>query len=151
MTSLVASIECTLPAPPEGVYAAWTDPAVLARWVWAGMGADPVATVDLRVGGAYRVCTHMKDGAAWCFRGTYEALSPPTALRCTLVWEADVGYPPGIEHLEVSLIAVPEGMRMAFRHSGIPDERSVGGHTEGWAAAFDLLAAQLGAGSAGSV
>lgn len=142
MTDFVVSIDRHLPAPPERVYAAWTDPAVWAKWVWAGIGSDPVASIDLRPGGAYRVCTTVK-GDLWCFRGVYEALDPPTSLRCTLIWEADVGYPPGTEHLEITLAPTAEGTHMAFRHRDLPHAIAVKGHTDGWAMAFEGLAALL--------
>lgn len=143
MSELVAAIDRELPAPPERVFAAWTDPLLLAQWVWAGIGTNPTANLDVRPGGAYRVCTTVKDGSAWCFRGVYETVEPPTHLRCTLIWEADVGYPPGTESVDVTLTPTPTGTHMAFRHGGIPDARSVEGHTEGWAHAFKLLAALL--------
>jgi glutathione S-transferase len=141
MTGFVAAVDRHLPAPPERVFAAWTDPALLPRWAWAGMGTGTTASVDLRPGGAYRICTTMKNGVVMCFRGLYESLEPPTFLRCTLVWEADVGYPPGTEFVEVTLTPTAEGgTHMAFRHSALPDAKSVEGHAEGWGAAFDLLA-----------
>lgn len=142
MPDFVAAIDRHLPATPERVYAAWTEPALLAKWVWAGIGGDETATTDLRVGGDLRVCTQVK-GEPWCFRGTYEVLEPPAKLRFSLVWEADVGYPPGTEHIEVTLTPADEGTHMSFRHSNIPDAKSVEGHTEGWDHAFKGLAALL--------
>lgn len=144
MSEFKAAIERSLPAPPARVFEAWTDPTLLARWVWAGIGREPVATVDATVGGAYRVCTTVKDDDVWCFRGEYELLEPPRRLTCTLLWEADVGYPPGTERLDVTFTADDEGTRMTFEHTGIPDAESVKGHTDGWNAAFDKLAALVG-------
>jgi hypothetical protein len=46
-------IEMALPAPIEDVYAAWTQPAAMARWL-APMGSVEVEA-DVRVGGRFRV------------------------------------------------------------------------------------------------
>ncbi len=46
----------TIDAPRERVFQAWTDPTHLLRWWAAEPGwATPIAEVDLRVGGRYRL------------------------------------------------------------------------------------------------
>lgn len=143
MTDFVASIDRHLPAAPERVFAAWTDPALFAKWAWAGIGENPVAEIEARAGGDY-ACTTFVKGEPWKFRGTYEELDAPARIVATLVWEADVGYPPGTERVEVTLTPTDDGgTHMSFRHAGIPDAKSVEGHTQGWGAAFEGLAALL--------
>ena len=46
-------------APREKVFEAWTDPEVLRRW-WAAAPTwdTPLAEVDLREGGSYRLSMH---------------------------------------------------------------------------------------------
>ncbi len=49
----VLEITRLLPATPEAVFAAWTDPAALSRWI-SPRGTASV-TLDLRVGGRFEI------------------------------------------------------------------------------------------------
>ena len=50
------TIRRTLAAPRELVFRAWTEPDRLSQWWGAGPGfTTPIAEVDLRVGGKYRL------------------------------------------------------------------------------------------------
>jgi uncharacterized protein YndB with AHSA1/START domain len=55
-------LERTIAAPPERVYRAWLDPALLARWMAPGPFDLTRAEVDERVGGHYRIW-HTEHGA----------------------------------------------------------------------------------------
>ncbi len=49
-------INRTFRAPREKVFSAWTDPEKLKRWWGAHEGfTTPIAEIDLRVGGSYRL------------------------------------------------------------------------------------------------
>jgi len=48
-------LERTIAAPPERVYRAWLDPALLARWMSPGPFELTRAEVDERPGGRYRI------------------------------------------------------------------------------------------------
>ncbi len=135
-------IERAFVGPAERIFEAWTDPDLFAKWVWAGIGTEPRAEIDLRIGGLFRASTKVKE-ERWAFRGTWTAIEPPHRLAGVLVWEADVGYPPGDEPLEITLVPTEDGCRMRFVHRGIPDEKSVEGHRAGWSKAFDDLAGVL--------
>jgi uncharacterized protein YndB with AHSA1/START domain len=68
----------TLAAPPEAVFAAWTDPERLARW-WDPAG-EPLlrCDIDLRVGGAF---TFVGRGhPEMPFSGVYREIAPPARL-----------------------------------------------------------------------
>ncbi len=54
-------IERTLQAPPERVFAAFTDPEQLTKWWWPHGFTCPAAEVDLRVGGTYRLAMAWPD------------------------------------------------------------------------------------------
>ena len=56
-------VERTYDASPEEVFDAWTNPEVLRRW-WAvhPEGTTPIAEVDLRVGGRYRLSMESPEG-----------------------------------------------------------------------------------------
>ena len=56
MTSgLAVRLERTISAPPQLVYRAWLDPALLQRWLAPGSMDVSRVEVDERVGGRFRV------------------------------------------------------------------------------------------------
>ena len=55
MTAPEVRVERTLAAPPERVYAAWTEPAILGRWYCPNPDLPLAVEADARVGGRYRV------------------------------------------------------------------------------------------------
>ncbi|MGZ9811039.1 SRPBCC family protein [Pseudoroseicyclus sp. H15] len=62
-------------APPERVYAAWTEPEQLSQW-WDPTGKPLAACeMDLREGGTFRFVN--VDHAAHPFEGTYTRVDPP--------------------------------------------------------------------------
>src|SRR4051794_2202042 len=65
-------------APPERVFAAWTEPAQVAQW-WDATGEKLGACeIDLRPGGAFRFATsHHPDKP---FTGVYREIVPPRLL-----------------------------------------------------------------------
>jgi len=149
------TIERTFDAPRERVWRAMTHPEELARWIWAGMGGEPWAEVDLRVGGAWRAYTRFPggrhQGEGWSgMCGLYVVVEPPARLVFTLHWDADVGYnrPDALTLDEVvSVVLVPDGAgtRLTYTHTGIPDDgRSAATHRQGEAASLELLARVLG-------
>ncbi len=144
-------LERVFRASPERVYRAWTDPADISRWIWASMGRDVWAELDVSVGGAYRVYTRHKggvhQGADWSgMCGVYVEVEPHRKLVMTVHWDADVGYNQGgalalDEVVIVTFDEVPDGTRMTWRHLGIPDDSmSVNGHRMGVAESLEILA-----------
>ncbi len=77
-------------APREKVFKAWTDPQALMQW-YAPSDAHktPVAEVDLRVGGGYRIEMIDPEGKRHCVVGRYEEVKPPEKLVFTWAWEHD--------------------------------------------------------------
>jgi len=145
------TIERTFDAPASRVYRAWTEPGMMARWMWAGLGGDAWAESDLRVGGAYRVYTKVDggrhQGAGWSgMCGLFVEVVPERKLLYTLHWDADVDYN-AADRLTVdevvSVAFTPDGerTRVVFTHMGIPDDgQSAGGHRAGTSKSLDLLA-----------
>ena len=75
-------------APREKVFEAWTDPEVLRRW-WAAAPTwdTPLAEVDLREGGSYRLSMRTDTGEVHTVRGEYTEVRPPERLAYTWAWE----------------------------------------------------------------
>lgn len=144
------TLERRFDAPVERVFRAFADPDDFARWIWAGMGGEPWAEVDLRVGGAYRAYTKAAggrhQGEGWSgMCGIYAEVRPNERLAFTVHWDADVGYnrPEALTLDEVVIVdfaADGDGTSLKLRHLGIPDDGvSALTHREGVAAALDLL------------
>ena len=67
----------TISAPPETLYAAWTEPDRMRQWY------ATVVDADVRVGGQYRIELHEADGTVNGFTGEYLELTPPTRIAFT--------------------------------------------------------------------
>jgi len=80
-------------APPRLVFEAWTDPAHVARW-WGPKGFTmPSCDMDVRPGGAFRVCMRSPDGMDHWLRGVYREIVAPERLVLTWAWEDADGKP----------------------------------------------------------
>jgi uncharacterized protein YndB with AHSA1/START domain len=145
----------TLPASPDRVWTAFTQPDVMVRWMWADYATNAVAEVDLRVGGQYSVATDAPEGdfdwpsTRWAFRGLYVEVAPPVRLVYTLRWDAPVSYNQSSDAVLDEAVAIdlePVGedqTRLTMLHMGIPDETAARAHGEGVTAMVDGLEAVL--------
>lgn len=68
------SIIRVINASADDVYAAWTDPAIMRRWM------ATIVEADVRVGGRYRITIHEDDGSVNTFTGEYRVLEPGKRL-----------------------------------------------------------------------
>lgn len=140
-------------ASPDNVFAAFTEPNIAARWMWGGLGSNPRAQIDLKVGGRCRIAIDPPKGhTGWAngedaMSGVFVEVDPPTRLVYTLHWEADVGYNVGEDEtldevIIVDLSSDGEGTLVSFQHVGIPDDGiSATEHGKAADAMFDLLSA----------
>lgn len=141
-------IEGLLPAPPERVFRAWTEPAELSRWFGLRENGLLSAEVDLRVGGAWRF-EMLADGEDRHFlEGEYLEVAPPERLAFTWrhVVEPPDGAPQPSPMSRVSIDFEPQGAatRLRLSHEAIerqPARVSVG---SGWTAGLERLARILG-------
>src|SRR5262245_58624072 len=74
-------------ASRRAVWNAWTDSEVVKKWFGPRGFTIPDYTIDLRLGGSWRVCMRAPDGEEHWARGIYHEVSPPRALEYTWVWE----------------------------------------------------------------
>lgn len=132
----VLRIERVLPASPERVFDAWTDPASMGRWL-SPVGHAEVES-EARVGGRFRVV--MADGDLRIeHHGEYLAVEPPGHLRFTWV-SPYTGPEPSL--VTVDLTEADEGTRLVLTHERLPADQ-VGPHEGGWGAILDRLAVEL--------
>ena len=131
----------TFDAPPDAVFAAWTDPGQFAHWFGgAGTSVDDVS-MDVRPGGAWSARMNLEDGTVIPWRGAYQEVDPPTRLVLTL---ADR---PGDEYELVTVVlasAGDGGTEMTFTQVGghMPPEGYAQAE-QGWQAFFNDLAGAL--------
>jgi uncharacterized protein YndB with AHSA1/START domain len=125
-----------LPAPPAAVFAAWTDPALLGRWM--SPYGDASATLDLRIGGGFTIVMHGL-GQAIEHTGEYRAIEPPSRLVFT--WEsAYTGLAPSL--VTVLLRPLGAGTELTLIHEQLPPGQ-VDSHRGGWGGILEHLDAYL--------
>src|SRR5690349_23970448 len=71
-----------MPAPREVVYEAWIDPEGLKEWMCPGDAISAEATLDVRVGGAFRITMRSKERVHEHV-GIYRIVERPAKLSFT--------------------------------------------------------------------
>lgn len=80
-------------APRSLVFKTWTEPEHVARW-WGPQGFTTISCeMDIRPGGAYRVCMRSPRGTDHWKRGVYREITPPERIVFTFAWEDADGKP----------------------------------------------------------
>ena len=80
-------------APRHLVFRAWTEPDRAARW-WGPQGfVTTYCNMDVRPGGAFRVCMRSPEGAEHWKQGVYREVVEPERLVFTFAWEDAEGKP----------------------------------------------------------
>jgi uncharacterized protein YndB with AHSA1/START domain len=124
----------------EKVFAAWTDPAQLKKWFAVSEGfTTPIAEVDLRLGGRYRLGMKAPgDHPLLIVGGVYREIVPPERLVFTWQWEsADPDEPETLVTVEFH---EHEGLTdVRLKHELFTDVTQRDKHGEGWAGCLDHL------------
>ncbi|HEX2840051.1 SRPBCC domain-containing protein [Hyphomicrobium sp.] len=79
-----------LNSTPGAVYAAWTEPSLVARWLAPGADAVTSVTMDVRKGGRYRIEGRHGDGSLYSFSGTYLDLAVDHRVAMSWVYDGPV-------------------------------------------------------------
>jgi uncharacterized protein YndB with AHSA1/START domain len=131
----------TIRADPETLFRAWTDPAELENW-WRMEEpgwAFAEASVDLRVGGQYRLGMTDPEGKVHVAVGLYREIVRPTRLVFTWDWENPADRV-GETLVTVELRQAGAGAtELVLTHERFADPASVAAHERGWAQLFRLL------------
>ena len=124
-------------APPERVFAAFTDPGLLAQW-WGPEGAAcPVCEIDLRIGGKWRTCMRGAMGEHWV-SGVYREIAPPRRLAFTWAWEEN-GVRGHETVVELEFMAAGRNTRLVLHQRGFDSADSRDKHNFGWNSSFVCL------------
>lgn len=128
-------------APREQVFEAFTQPEALMRWFGPKGLCVPVVTMDVRVGGRYRLEMHGDQGI-YVLTGEYREVRPPEKLVLTWIWAQ--GEIKEIETLvSITLSARGDNTELTLEHAGLPSFQSRDSHRGGWESSFDCLADML--------
>src|SRR5690242_3839300 len=77
----------TFAAPPALVFAAWTDPRQLSRWIGPHGFSVRNERLELRPGGAWHATLLAPDGSEHRIRGIYREIEAPRRLVFSHAWE----------------------------------------------------------------
>jgi uncharacterized protein YndB with AHSA1/START domain len=140
MNDTVLRLERMIAAPPERVFALWTEPDQLVKW-WGPEGFDvPESALDVRVGGKW--CTTMRapDGRLCTVSGLYRVIDPPNRLVMTWAWEDDDSVRGHETEITVTFQSVPGGTRLTLVQQTFASAESRDRHSHGWLSSFACLA-----------
>jgi uncharacterized protein YndB with AHSA1/START domain len=142
--STTLRLERTFDAPAQDVFDAWTNPEVLRRWWGPGTTwRTPVAEVDLRVGGRYRLSMEDPDvGTLMTVTGEYREVRRPERLVYSWSWVQD-GQPGHESTVTVEFVERDERTIVQLEHSGLESPESRERHEQGWVACLELFAARV--------
>jgi uncharacterized protein YndB with AHSA1/START domain len=136
---LALKVETRVAAPPEVVFAYFTDPEKYRRWKGTRAELDP------QPGGSYRV----EMGSNGWVAGEYVLVDPPNRIIFTWGWEDNPALPPGTTRVEVSFVPDGDGTIVRIRHSGFTDAMTRDQHEQGWRHFASRLAVAGAGGDAG--
>jgi uncharacterized protein YndB with AHSA1/START domain len=123
-------------AAPAKVYAAWTDPEKLKRWMGPGEVESLLVEADVRVGGRYRIVMRSSDGEVHDVGGVYREVVPGEKLVFTWAWKST----PERESLVTVLIKPDgDGTLLTLLHEQFFDEAARDRHQHGWTGTLDKL------------
>jgi len=133
------TITRVLPASRQAVFAAWTTAESVRQWMCPEAVSIPLAELDARVGGAFRV-EMLVAGERVVHTGVYREIRPPEKLVFT--WTSK-----NTRHRDtlvtVELRALGVETELTLTQALLPDEDATRQHARGWAQIVEHLAAYL--------
>ena len=137
----------TFDAPRDLVFRAFTEPALVQRWLLGPPGwSMPVCEIDLRVGGKFQYRWRSdEDGSEFGISGFFREIVPHERIVHTEVYSED---PTGTEAVVTSVWTEQDGkttmqLTMRFPTKEARDGAVATGMTDGMAISYDRLADTL--------
>ena len=131
----------TFDAPASLLFALWSKPEHMKRWMGPANFTCPEAKIDFRVGGGYRaMITSPAHGENW-FGGVYREIVENKRLVFTFTWDND-GPSAGVETLVTITFEEKGGKTVqTFHQRPFLNVERRDSHVGGWTSSFDKLAA----------
>ena len=124
-------------AAPAKVFAAWTDPEKIKRWM-GPEGVEPLhAEIDVRVGGRYRWIMRSPDGEEHDVSGVYREVVPNEKLVFSWAWKST---PERQSQVTVLIKPDGDGTLLTLIHEQFFDEDARDRHQHGWTGSLEKLA-----------
>ncbi|MEQ8698544.1 MAG: SRPBCC domain-containing protein [Bauldia litoralis] len=137
-------VERVFKAPPETVFAAWTDPEILVQW-WGPEGFHtPERGMDVRQGGAWRTVMRNAEGEPHAVSGVYHEITPSRRLVMTWGWEEPDGSRGHETLVELTFEPTEDGTRLKLVQRLFETTEGRDRHNMGWASSLDCLEQFLG-------
>jgi uncharacterized protein YndB with AHSA1/START domain len=133
------TVKRRLKAPPAKVFAAWTDPEKIKRWMGPGEIVAQRIEADARAGGRYRIEMRKPSGEAHNVGGVYREIIANEKLVFTWSWDPAPGNEPRESLVTVLLKPEAGGTLLTLIHEHLFDEETRVGHEGGWNGALDKL------------
>jgi uncharacterized protein YndB with AHSA1/START domain len=131
----------TFDVPAATLFALWSKPEHVKRWIGPSNFVCREAEIDFRVGGAYRVLIASPEHGEISFSGVYREIIPDRRLVFTFAWDND-GPSAGAETLVTITFEEHRGKTVqTFHQRPFKTVESRDSHVGGWTEAFDKLAA----------
>ena len=120
-----------LNATPGKVWAAWTDPQIIARWFGPASvkAGSERAEIDARIGGRFRVSFDMESGEHSEVGGVYREVVPNQRLVFSWAWHST---PERQSQVTVTLKPDGDGTLLTLTHEQFFDQAACDGHRRGW-------------------
>jgi uncharacterized protein YndB with AHSA1/START domain len=125
-----------LKAPPAKVFAAWTDPEKVKRWMGPGEVVLLAAECDARAGGRYRWLMRNHAGEEHDVSGVYREFVPNEKLVFTWAWKS---MPERESLVTVLLKPDGDGTLLTLTHEQFFDAETRDRHQQGWGGALDKM------------
>jgi len=142
-TETMLIITRTFDAPRAKGFEAWTTPEMLKQWFAPNEAfLIPIANVDLKVGGTYRIGMKPPDTESLhTATGVYREIKPPEKLVFTWSWE---GEDPMNTLVTVEFRELGNATEVMLKHEFFPNTETRNKHSEGWIGCLEQLRKQIG-------
>lgn len=133
-----ANIDRTYDVDIATMWSLWTDPRHAGTWFRPSLDefGPTVATIDLQVGGIYRIEMIRNTGEVHASTGQIVEIDEPGRLAFTWRWD-------GTEHeslVEVTFAEDDAKTTVAIRHTRLASQEDADRHAEGWIGCLESLA-----------
>jgi uncharacterized protein YndB with AHSA1/START domain len=150
--ALTLTVRRTFAAPREKVFAAWTQPAQLEKWMCRDVASHTIVHhhQDIRPGGRWQL--EVRDAAkneVYWGQGVYREVKPVEKLSFTWSWTKDrpdgPNVHPGSEETLVTVEFFERGnsTEVVLTHAVFSSAKLRDEHESGWNGCFDVLSTVL--------